>query len=48
MFEPMNFVNNLGYMLEGMISIFVVIGIIVVLTNAINLLGRKKKEKSEE
>ncbi len=48
MFEPMNFISNLSYMAEGMISIFVVIGIIVILTNVINLMGRKKKDNNEE
>ena len=43
----MNFIKNLTYMAEGMISIFVVIGIIVILTNLINLMG-KKKDKPEE
>lgn len=35
-FEPMNFVNNLGYMCKGMIGIFVVIGVIVILTVVLN------------
>lgn len=35
-FEPMNFVNNLGYMGKGMIGIFVVIGVIVILTVLLN------------
>ena len=35
-FEPMNFVNNLGYMGTGMLGIFVVIGIIIVATIVIN------------
>ena len=35
-FEPMNFVNNLGYMGKGMIGIFVVIGVIVILTVILN------------
>ena len=35
-FEPMNFVNNLGYMGKGMIGIFVVIGVIVILTVVLN------------
>lgn len=35
-FEPMNFVNNLGYMGKGMIGIFVVIGAIVILTVVLN------------
>ncbi len=48
MFEPMNFIKNLSYMSEGMISIFVVIEIIIILTNLINLMGRKKKDTNEE
>lgn len=47
MFEPMNFISNLSYMAEGMISIFVVIGIIVILTNLINLMGKKKNNTEE-
>ncbi len=32
MFEPMNFIANLGYMGKGMLAIFVVIGVIVLVT----------------
>ena len=42
-FEPMNFVNNLGYMATGMIGIFVVIGIIIVATTIINKIASKNK-----
>ena len=41
-FEPMNFVNNLGYMGTGMLGIFVVIGIIIVATIVINKATNKK------
>ncbi|MBE6679849.1 MAG: hypothetical protein E7598_04925 [Ruminococcaceae bacterium] len=34
--EPANFVNNLGYMATGMVGIFVVIGIIILATIAMN------------
>lgn len=42
-FQPMNFVNNLGYMATGMIGIFVVIGVIIVATTVINKAASKKK-----
>ncbi len=32
MFEPQNFINNLGYMGQGMLGIFIVIGIIALVT----------------
>ena len=32
MFEPMNFIYNLRYMGLGMLAIFVVIGVIVLIT----------------
>ena len=47
MFEPMNFIFNLSYMAEGMISIFIVIGIIVVLTKLIKVMGKKKNNTEE-
>lgn len=42
-FEPMNFVNNLGYMATGMIGIFVVIGVIIVATTLINKIASRNK-----
>ena len=42
-FEPMNFVNNLGYMATGMIGIFVVIGVIIAATTIINKVASKNK-----
>ena len=36
MFEPQRFVGNLKYMLSGMIGIFVVIGLIVIVTVILN------------
>ena len=35
-FEPMNFVSSLEYLAVGMISIFVVIGVIVLVTVLLN------------
>ena len=34
--NPMNFIHNLGYMGAGMLGIFVVIGLIVLTTVALN------------
>ena len=41
-FEPLNFIKNLGYMGVGMLGIFVVIGVIIIFTNALNSLTTKK------
>lgn len=46
-FEPMRFVNNLGYMGGGMLGIFVVIGIIVGVTVILNRLTVPKKTNKE-
>lgn len=35
-FQPMNFVNNLQYMGVGMLTIFIVIGVIILATLLIN------------
>lgn len=40
-FEPMNFINNLGYMGIGMLGIFVVIGVIIALTTMLNSITSK-------
>ncbi len=40
-FEPMNFVSNLKYMLSGMVAIFLVIGVIVLITMIINKIFSK-------
>ncbi len=42
MFNPMAFVENLKYMASGMIAIFIVIGIIVLVTIVINKIFSKK------
>ena len=44
--NPMNFVNNLYYMGVGMLSIFIVIGVIILATVLLNKLTSRKK-KSE-
>ena len=44
-FEPMQFVNNLGYMGKGMLGIFVVTAVVVMVVNALNSLPDKKNKK---
>ena len=43
-FEPLNFINNLGYMGVGMLGIFVVIGVIIALTTMLNSITSKDDE----
>lgn len=42
-FEPMNFVDNLQYMGVGMLTIFIVIGVIILTTSLINWIFSRKK-----
>ncbi len=35
-FNPMNFISNLRYMATGMLSIFIVIGVIILVTVLLN------------
>ena len=44
-FDPMNFVDNLGYMGIGMLGIFIVIGVIVLLTSLLNTVTTKKNNQ---
>ena len=44
-FKPMNFVDNLYYMGLGMLGIFVVIGVIILATAALNKLFKEKKSE---
>ena len=41
-FEPIRFVEMLGYMGKGMLVIFVIIGVIILATVAINKIFSKK------
>ena len=41
-FVPQEFVNNLHYMGTGMISIFAVIGVIIIVTYLINKIATRK------
>ena len=45
MFEPVNFVLNLEYMGKGMLAIFIVIGLIILMTVLLNKLGGGKDQK---
>jgi hypothetical protein len=42
-FEPMAFIENLKYMLSGMIAIFIVIGVIILATIVLNKIFTSKK-----
>ena len=42
-FDPMAFVDNLYYMGVGMASILIVMGVLIVITNALNKFFSKKK-----
>ena len=48
-FNPHAFIDNLYYMLYGMLGIFVVIGIIIALTYLLNYIfsGNRKKDKTQ-
>lgn len=41
-FTPENFINNLSYMVRGMLVIFVIIGVIILTTLLVNKLFSKK------
>lgn len=43
-FNPENFVANLKYMATGMISIFLVIGVIILVTVILNELSSDRKK----
>ena len=42
-FEPFNFIENLQYMGVGMLGVFLIVGIIIGATYAINQLANKAK-----
>ncbi len=44
-FNPMNFITNLRYLAVGMISIFVVIGVIILVTVLLNKIFTKSDKK---
>lgn len=48
MFEPMNFVYNLKYMVIGMICIIIVMGVLILITTALNKLVPKFSKKDKD
>ena len=48
MFEPMNFVYNLKYMVIGMICIIIVMGVLIPITTALNKLVPKFTNKDKD
>ena len=44
-FNPRAFIENLPYMGKGMLGIFVVIGIIILVTLALNAITKRRKQK---
>ena len=36
MFEPMNFIYNIKYMVIGMVCIIIVMGVLILITSALN------------
>ena len=48
LFEPMNFVENLRYMGLGMLGIFIVIGVITLLTIFLNKVTEQKPDEHPE
>ena len=48
-FNPMNFVHNLYYMGMGMLCIMIVMGVLILITTALNKLAIKfSKKKNDE
>lgn len=45
MFEPINFIKNLVYMGKGMLGIFIVMGILILLTYFFNVTFKNKEKK---
>ncbi len=41
-FNPINFITNLRYLAVGMVSIFIVIGVIILVTVLLNKIFTKK------
>ncbi|MGI6278998.1 MAG: OadG-related small transporter subunit [Acutalibacteraceae bacterium] len=45
MFAPANFISSLKYLVVGMLSIFIVIGIIMLVTTLLNKIFSGKQDK---
>ena len=51
MFEPMNFIYNIKYMVIGMVCIIIVMGVLILITTALNKFIPKfttKKDKEDK
>lgn len=44
-FNPINFISNLRYLAVGMVSIFIVIGVIILVTVLLNKIFTKSDKK---
>lgn len=47
MFEPMNFIVNIKYMVIGMVCIIVVMGVLILITTALNKFTKKKDKDNK-
>ena len=47
MFEPIEFVNNLKYMGIGMLGVFIIVGVIIAATYAINKFTKKRSDEGK-
>ena len=47
-FNPMHFIDNLYYMGIGMAGIFIVIGLIILITILLNKITAKRRKPSDE
>ena len=47
MFDPMKFVENLYYMGIGMLSIFIVIGVVILGTYLLNWIFKERPKKND-
>ena len=49
MFEPMNFIYNIKYMVIGMVCIIIVMGVLILITTALNkFIPKLTKKKDKE
>ena len=51
MFEPMNFIYNIKYIVIGMVCIIIVMGVLILITTALNKFipkFTKKKDKEDK
>ena len=48
MFEPMNFIYNIKYMIIGMVCIIIVMGVLILITTALNKFTSKHTNKKDK